>query len=175
MEWRDVIGYEGAYQVSRCGQLKSMDRHVPHYRGGLKKLCAKPMRQVKRQNGYMGVTLYSEGKQKNALVHRLVAMAFIENPSRHPQVNHKSADKADNRAENLEWVTMLENIAHATALKLNRRGSLINTSKLRVDQVLEIRKLYATKQTSIPKLGRKFSVTNNAIFSIIHRRSWAHV
>jgi hypothetical protein len=108
-EWRTISGYEGRYEVSNFGRVKSL----PKYHGGIlfseKILCGNTDKY-----GYRVVTLRdSNGIQKTHKVHRLVACAFIPNPLHKTQVNHKDADKSNNDVCNLEWTTAKENIAHA--------------------------------------------------------------
>lgn len=113
-EWRDIEGYEGLYQVSDQGRVKSLERKVRHGRGielTIKERILKP--NVTYKN-YLQVGLCTGGKQKMHKVHRLVCQAFHENPDNKPQVNHINEDKADNRASNLEWCTMRENLNHGT-------------------------------------------------------------
>ena len=97
--WRDVPGYEGLYQVSDRGRVQNAKRGR----------VLKPHINV---NGYLQTTLSKNNKREYPLVHRLVAAAFISNPEGKPQINHKNGIKADNRAENLEWCTMSENLFH---------------------------------------------------------------
>ena len=104
--WRDIEGYEGLYQVSDQGRVKSLER-----KGRRKERVLKPGLD---KDGYLFVNLWAGGKQKNHKVHRLVCQAFHENPGNKPQVNHINEIKTDNRASNLEWCTYAENNNHGT-------------------------------------------------------------
>lgn len=97
--WADVEGFEGLYQVSDMGRIRSM-------RTG-KVMSEKSL----NGGGYVQKQLYKNGVVKRAVVHRLVASAFVEGSG--PEVNHKNGCKTDNRAENLEWVTRSQNVSHA--------------------------------------------------------------
>lgn len=108
--WKDVVGYEGRYQVSSMGRVKSLERKDRLGRT-VKERILKP---GVVGSGYLMISLYAGGKQKMFFVHRLVCQAFHENPDNKPQVNHINEDKADNRACNLEWSTAKENNNHGT-------------------------------------------------------------
>ena len=116
--WRHVIGYEGMYEVSSAGLIRSITRVVEvnsswstalirrTYKG---KLISCGIGKL----GYVHVKLYKNGKYKTASVHRLVAEAFHPNPCNKATVNHINEAKYDNRAENLEWMTHQENTQHS--------------------------------------------------------------
>ena len=113
-EWRDVAGYEGLYQVSSEGRVKSLERKVEHWCGGERIQKERILKPIVVSSGYLRVVLYAGGKTKKFYVHRLVCEAFHENPGNKPQVNHINEDKTDNRACNLEWCTRRENINHGS-------------------------------------------------------------
>lgn len=104
-EWKDIPSYEGIYQVSNYGKIRSLN----YRRTGQTQLRA----PQDNGRGYMIVQLSKENKCKWYLVHRLVAQAFIPNPEDKPTVNHIDGDRANNSVENLEWATYGENNAHS--------------------------------------------------------------
>lgn len=121
--WKDVKGYEGYYQVSNLGNIKSLERIIENSgtRTGyykIKERILKP-RENKSRNGYYELSLRKDGKEKRFKVHRLVACAFIENPYNKPEVNHIDGNKSNNYASNLEWTTSKENKEHAWNIGLN--------------------------------------------------------
>lgn len=104
--WKDIQGYEGRYQVSNLGNVKSLKDTLGRPREKLRALG-------NTRQGYKRVDLYKKGdKPKNHLVHRLVAKAFLPNPENKPMVNHKDSNPSNNHIENLEWCTQSENIIH---------------------------------------------------------------
>lgn len=111
--WKAVKGFEGLYEVSDSGQIRSLPRNGTK-RGG------RIMAQSTDKDGYKLSKLRFKTKVVTAKVHRVVAQAFIPNPENKPQVNHKDGNKENNDVSNLEWVTNSENIRHAKKLGLQR-------------------------------------------------------
>lgn len=104
-EWRDIVGYEGLYQVSNYGRVKSIARSYRHN--------DKILKQDLKSNGYWQVHLCRNSKSKWHHVHRLVAMAFITKADGCDIVNHIDNNRQNNHVINLEWTTMKDNIQHA--------------------------------------------------------------
>lgn len=119
--WKDVVGYEGLYQVSDKGRVKSLDRIVNRGRNGSGKFLQKGriLSFDINGSGYKYVSLSKDGKQKQGKIHRLECIAFLSNPENKRCVNHKDGIKLNNELSNLEWSTHSENNKHAykTGLK----------------------------------------------------------
>lgn len=125
-EWKNVVGYEGIYQVSTSGKVRNAYGHI--------------LKPETARNGYKRVTFYDRKKHS---VHRLVAMAYIPNPENKEVVNHINGVKDDNRVENLEWLTWGENEKHAYAIGLK------NVSEERRRQVSEqMREMWREKKAT---------------------------
>ena len=116
--WKDIEGYEGIYQVSNLGRVRSLDRYYtrPHPRNGV------PTKYFKRgsiitnhtlRNGYANVMLKFDGGKKNFMVHRLVAKAFVPGYFEGADVNHKDCNRQNNHADNLEWMTRRDNLKYS--------------------------------------------------------------
>lgn len=137
--WKDIKGFEGFYQISNIGRVKSLRRF--NAKGNL--LKEKVIHSGINAWGYKVITLHKNCYRKSILIHRLVAEAFIDNPYNKSQVNHKSGDKQDNRITNLEWCTGSENMIHAykTGLKKLPIGELNPNNKLSITDKHKIRKL----------------------------------
>lgn len=101
--WKDIQGYEGYYQVSNEGRVKSLERDV-EWRGTIRHQSERILKESTHNRGYKRVVLYN-GSPNIEFVHRLVAEAFIPNPNNYPIINHKDENPSNNRVENLEWCT----------------------------------------------------------------------
>jgi len=133
--WKDIKGYEGVYQVSNAGRVRSLDRFD---RRGIKKIGVIKTPQD-NGNGYKYVQLKLDGTFKNHYIHRLVATCFIDNPNEYEQVNHINEIKEDNNVNNLEWCTReynnnygtkpLKNTIHLAKLNKNNETPIYSTSK----------------------------------------------
>ena len=111
--WKDVVGYEGIYEVSNIGNVRSLDRCVSGKLNSKHFVKGKVFKLQKSHKGYKTVILHKHGKASQKQVHRLVAEAFISNPFNLPQVNHKDTNKENNCVNNLEWITNYDNMQHA--------------------------------------------------------------
>jgi hypothetical protein len=121
--WKDIVGYEGLYQVSNLGNVKSCNFH----REKREKLLNPDVDKL----GYKRVRLYHNSKSKKFQIHRLVALMFIPNPENKPFINHIDCNPSNNRVDNLEWVTPKENIQYASdlgRLKGSRHTPIIATN-----------------------------------------------
>lgn len=182
-EWRPVSGYEGYYEVSNLGRVKSAAIFIRHdgnwaeVGGYVKKI------KIKNQNinryGYKAIKLCKLGKCKTLLVHRLVALAFIPTDNPKNQINHMDGNKENNTIENLEWVTAAENMQHAwaTGLVNNKHmlGSNHHSALLNEEKVREIRRLHQTTKPPIKDLAEKFGVSVGSIKDVIYNRTWKAV
>lgn len=110
--WKPIAGYEGRYEISNNGKVRSFMTNKGHIRKTPLILSFKIDRY-----GYCVIGLSKRGVKKSFQVHRLVAKAFVENPQNLSQINHKNEDKTDNRADNLEWCTILYNNNYGTHAK----------------------------------------------------------
>lgn len=110
--WKDIPGYEGIYEVSNQGRVRSLDRidfGGRRLKGRMLSICT--------VRGYQKVGLNYARKNKQCSVHRLVAMAFIPNPNNHPVINHKDENPSNNNVNNLEWCTIKYNNAYGTRME----------------------------------------------------------
>ena len=116
-QWKDIQGYEGLYQVSNLGRVKSVERYQDNH--GKKQIVPEKIKTPSLVNkGYLRVSLYKSNKPEHAYVHRLVALHFIENPLNLPQINHKNEDKTCNEVWNLEWCNNQYNQQYSHNVKI---------------------------------------------------------
>lgn len=154
--WKDIPNFEGLYQVSNLGRVKSFHRSTKHYQQD--EYILNP---TTKENGYCNVTLYGNNSRHKFLVHRLVAEAFIPNPNNLPQVNHKDEDPLNNAASNLEWCTAEYNNAYGTAKIRMSETKSHPVEQLTVDgQVIAI---YRSVRIACEMLGVKKSSLGYAI------------
>lgn len=121
--WRSIPGYEGLYEVSDIGNVRSIDRMIFRSKGKPFIKKGKVLRAGTDTNGYYYVSLYKHGIPRHESVHRLVAISFLDNPNKYPIVNHINEDKKDNRPCNLEWCTEKYNTNYGNGIsrKVNSR------------------------------------------------------
>lgn len=132
--WKDIEGFEGIYQISSKGNIRSLDRWVIDKNGRKvfwKSQPIKPRPQHKDGSGYLQVSLRMNGKYIHFLVHRLVAKAFIPNPNNLEQVNHIDENKHNNDVNNLEWLSRLDNTRYGTGI--DRMAEKHSTAIMQLD------------------------------------------
>lgn len=158
--WKPVVGYEGLYEVSNTGKVRSLERITSVGRRGI----GKELRQYILPCGYLDVSLSNEGKIRHKRVHRLVADAFCENPDGKDEVNHKDGNKQNNAACNLEWCTKSENMIHAY-----QKGLQTKTKRGQVRSIVCINdgSLFSTAGEA----ARHYGINVRTIFSQCQRRS----
>ena len=142
--FRDIPGYEGLYQVSNLGNVKSLGNGDNNNNVGKEKM----LKLRKDKDGYLTVFLYIHNYKKSYKVHRLVALAFLPNPNNYPQINHKDKNKSNNNVDNLEWCTAQYNVDYSVSKPVNQYtldGIYIATYK----SIKEASRTTGTDQTGI--------------------------
>ena len=171
--FKDIIGYEGKYQISNLGRVKGLSRQVynnfdPYMtKERILKSCI-------NNAGYYVLNLCLNGKVNMHLVHRLIAVNFIPNPKNKPAINHKNGIKTDNRLDNIEWSTYSDNNQHAYNTGLKKRGEHHVNSKLTEVQVCEIREKLKNGESNI-LIANFYNVGNCTISEIKHNKRWKHI
>jgi hypothetical protein len=172
--WKNIPGFEGEYQASNLGKIKSLTRKYSVLANG-KYPCEKTIigRVLKKRvsQGRSKVAL----KGKNYSTHRLVAITFLENPNNYPQINHIDGNPLNNVVENLEWCNRSMNIKHAYKNKLivAPKGEKSHLSKLKekdVKLIRLIRPYYSTVE-----LAKRFNINQRTISAICNRIIWKHI
>ena len=164
--WKDIKGYDGDYQISNLGRIKSL-------MFGKEKI----LKSRKDTNGYYGVVLYKNHKKYSKRIHRLVLENFnpIENMDK-LEVNHKDGIKSNNILENLEWCDRLKNERHAYEIGLKNKNGINNPqSKLKNNNIIEIRKLLKENNLTQEEIGKLFGVSKTTISLIKLNKIWVHI
>lgn len=155
--WKDIKGYEGLYQISDLGRVKSLERDVYCQNGIVRHIEEKILASSLDGGGYPLVHLCKNRKSKTILVHRLVAEAFIPNPENNPQVNHKDENPLNNFVENLEWCTARYNTNFGTRnerMIQNRRSyKLENNPRAKAVFCVELNKTFDCAKRVEEELG----------------------
>lgn len=143
-EWKDIVGYEGLYQISSEGRVKSLKR-IARNNHTVDSKIRKPKID---KDGYCCVSLWIDGVSKEHFIHRLVAQAFVPNPENKPCIDHINTDRTDNRAENLRWCTHKEN----TNNPISREKFLHNRYKVEGERRISI---YKPTKEAVAKMAEK--------------------
>ena len=178
-EYRDIKGYEGRYQISKDGFIKSLARKVVYKNGKVYNRKVRLLKICFNTDGYPVIGLYKKNKSCTYRVHRLVAEAFIPNPENKTDVNHIDGIKTNNQASNLEWVTHQENVIHAyyTGLREGRKGENHHGNKLTERNVLEIRDIWESHDNKLSQgsIAEMFNVSQGSISAIVKKYIWKHI
>jgi len=172
--WKDIPEYEGFYQASNLGRIKSLYRIIERSKTGRLPVKEKILKSTNLL-GYRLVVLLKNKTRKSKRVHVMVANAFIPNPKNKPFVNHINGIKHDNRVENLEWCTPKENNFHYVNIlgNYNKRIQVI-ARKLSDEDVLEIRK-NGKKFDSVINISKKYGICLSAVYRILNNVSYSDV
>lgn len=160
--WRAIKGYEGIYEISNEGEVKSLSRKRKNGKASYISE-EKILKKTKSTTGYFKVDLKNDNKRRSFKIHRLVALAFIPNPMNKPNVNHIDGRVLNNEVNNLNWCTQKENMLHCKALGLRRR-------KLDANQEIELIKLYLSKK-SIIDICERFKISSDALYKTLKRHN----
>lgn len=174
--WKPIAGYEGLYEVSNLGQVRSLDSIRKMARGkGTFLWRGRILKQSSLPAGYKYAMLSKDNKPKHGLVHRFVASAFVDNPNGYGIVNHIDGVKSHNVESNLQWVTSSQNNIHAiyAGLRIPPRGQQVSTAKLTDEMVIVMRRL--ALKLSIKDIADAFGVSPNCASDIIQYKAWKHV
>ena len=171
VSWLPVKDYEGIYEVSNTGEVRSLDRkNNGTYRNSFVK--GKMLSPRTDKDGYYRLSLSKNGKKKYFRVNRLVADAFLDNTKNFPVTNHKNNIKTDNRVENLEWCSISHNTKHGYMFHKHKAGEEWCVSKLRNNEALKIRKYFGVLAVSPIELSKMFNVSVSTIRNIIKNRTY---
>lgn len=175
--WKNIPGWEGYYQASNIGRIRSLDRIVYSKEGRKFTFKGKILKPRRNKRGYFYLGLHKGGKIKSCTVHRLIALTFIPNPLNYPQVHHRDDNQVDNNVNNLKWGTISQN-SH-DAIKNGRWAPMIGEksplSKLTEEQVIEIKRLWHIRAMSQKNIGKKFGIVQQHVSEIVNNIVWKHL
>lgn len=174
--WEDIPDYEGLYQASTSGRIRSIDRIVKRkdHLMLIKGVILKPAKDGRR--GDFRVSLSKNNKTKSFLVSRLVAATFVNNTENKPDINHIDGNFRNNKPENLEWCTKSENLKHSFAIGLRTNNGESNpAAKLTNKEVKKIKRRFfrnISKKLNVEKIAKEFNVSAQTIYKIKSGKNW---
>jgi len=168
--WKKIKGFEN-YEVSNYGNVKGLEIKTS-FGCSYKILPERKMKPWSDKKGYLYIDISIFPNKKRFLLHRLVAITFIENTLNKPQINHKDGNKSNNHVSNLEWCTAKENLKHAVDTGLNKKDGIYNyNSKLLKEHVIEIRKMKGS-QKNIAKI---YNVSQTCVSAIKRQKTYKNI
>jgi hypothetical protein len=168
--WKSFI--EGHYDVSSFGNVRSVDKKVD-FNGTIATRRGIQLKPTLNSKGYYTVILCIDSKRKTVYVHRMVAIAFLENNLNKPQVNHKDGNPLNNNLTNLEWCTESENQQHAYAAGLKGKGVEHGMAKLTEIQVREIK--YGLSELNNNEVAKLYNINRGTVRNIRLGNIWKHI
>lgn len=165
--WKDIPGYEGYYQASTIGRIRSVDREVVFKNGRIRNFKGQILKIDNSSDSNLRVAL-SKYTLRHYTVHRLIMLTFKGERPEGYDICHKNGDYTDNRLENLRYDTKSQNM-----IDMYRYGSKSTKGKLSTEQVLEIRRLYATGDYYKRELAKMFKIHETSIGKIINRTTFS--
>ena len=164
--WKDIKAYEGLYQVSNLGRVKSLSKQIIRKNGRKQTFKEKILNQGLSKNGYLSVSLFKKGHGKTYTIHRLVAEAFIKNKNNYKCINHKNENKLDNNVDNLEWCSYKYNNQYNDKMK-HRRINVLQFTK---------ENNFIKKWNGITNIEKELGINRNNITSVCKgKRKYAGV
>lgn len=174
-EWRHIIGFEGLYEISSFGRVKSLAKEWKSGKGVIRHKSDTIMVQVITK-GYLRLTLKNDGLKKTFIVNRLVGIHYWGNPDNLPETNHLDGIKTNNFYRNLVWSTKSDNIKHAleTGLKIPLKGEMHPNSRFKETDIIEIRRLHESGKNQ-REIAEIFGVKWRLIQKIVTGKRWKHI
>jgi len=170
--WKPVPGYEGLYEASTLGHVRSLSRMGVDGR----RLHGRLLSDRLNNNGYPSCVLCKDGKYSPQSIHRVIATTFLQPSNASFTTHHRNGIRSDNRVANLQLCAFSEHARHhLVANPLNNRGSKNGQSKLTDDIVLAIRKEYASGTVLQRDLAERYSVSRCHVSDIVNRKRWRHI
>lgn len=176
--WVDISGYEGHYQISNIGRVKSLSRMIISPNGrGTRFMHELILKIPVDKGGYLRAPLTVNNVQKYFSIHRLVAQSFIPNLNNLPEVNHKNGIKSDNRIENLEWCDRSFNKRHSYRVlqEMPRCGLKNGMTKITESIIIEIRKNHSHSSATYNEIGAMYNISGTHVWRILKYKTWQHL
>ncbi|MGF0422203.1 NUMOD4 domain-containing protein [Acinetobacter baumannii] len=172
--WKAIKNYEGLYEVSDLGRVRSLDRMVAVPHGGQRLAKGQVLKPKQHRDGYLCVFLSKKQKQICPMIHKLVLEAFVGERPSGMQACHGNGDKTDNRLVNLRWDTVKANHRDKKKHGTTARGTKVNTNKLKPEQVVAIREK-RNNGVTLQALAEEYGISNNAVSHIVFGKNWQWV
>lgn len=175
-EWKDIKGYEGLYQISTHGKIRSLGRYIKSKNNSERFIKGRILKFFRDKQGYLKKDISKNGKKETCRVHRLVLTAFDRPPKPGEQCNHKDGNKQNNDILNLEWVTAYENERHSIeVLGKSNEGEKSGRTELINDKVKKIKILLKEEKLLQKEIAELCNVSEAIINQIKQGKTWKHI